>query len=41
VEVPRRPIANLEPVVGTERFGQLTGAPVQFRDLLAGARCGT
>jgi trehalose synthase len=36
VEVPRRPIAGLEPVIGAERFGRLMNAAVEFRRLLVG-----
>jgi trehalose synthase len=36
VEVPRRPISLLEPVIGGRRYGELTGAAYQLRQLLAG-----
>jgi len=36
VEVPRRPAALLEPIIGGPRFAQLVGAADQVRRLLAG-----
>jgi trehalose synthase len=36
VEVPRRPISLLEPVIGGQRYRELTGAADQVRQLLAG-----
>jgi trehalose synthase len=36
VEVPRRPVSWLEPVIGAERFGQLTTAAERIRPLLGG-----
>ena len=36
VEVPRRPAALLEPIIGGSRFLQLDGAADQVRRLLAG-----
>ncbi len=36
VEVPRRPVAKLAPIIGEERFGQLIRAADQFRRRMAG-----
>lgn len=36
VDVARRPIAQLEPVIGAERFGRLVAVAAQFRARLAG-----
>ena len=36
VEVPRRPVSMLEPVIGASRYGQLAGAANQLRPVLAG-----
>ena len=36
VEVPRRPVARLEPVIGGERLARLVRAADQFRRQLAG-----
>ena len=36
VEVPRRPVSLLEPIIGEARYGQLAGAADQVRHMLAG-----
>jgi trehalose synthase len=36
VPVPRRPVARLEPVIGSERYGRLTTAAAGFRKRLGG-----
>ena len=36
VEVPRRPVSLLEPIIGGPRYGQLAGTAEQVRHLLAG-----
>ena len=36
VEVPRRPVSLLEPIIGGPRYRQLAGAADQVRQLLAG-----
>ena len=36
VEVPRRPVSLLEPMIGDQRYKQLTGAADEVRQLLAG-----
>jgi trehalose synthase len=36
VEVPRRPVSSLEPIIGGPRYRQLVGAADQVRQLLAG-----
>jgi len=36
VEVPRRPVSLLEPVIGGQRYARLTGAASEVRRQLAG-----
>src|SRR2546421_9534584 len=36
VEVPRRPVAQLRPILGEDRFGRLISAASEFQDLMAG-----
>jgi trehalose synthase len=36
VEVPRRPVSVLEPIIGEARYGRLAGAADQVRHMLAG-----
>src|SRR5213595_693721 len=36
VEVPRRPVSLLEPIIGEARYRQLAGAAGQVRHMLAG-----